>query len=141
MGDVLPLAELGLQGEKENRDKRTGFPNLRILVIEDDQRDRKKLEDILNCFNCDFVAPASKTDLDSALERPDSFDLVFVDLNLDLWRKGLRGNEFIDKIYRQSPSGPMIVITIADKEVAKKAFSGAKLLAVIQKPLRDWFFA
>ncbi len=135
MGDLFPqLSELGLQGRRKSR-----RPNLCILVIEDDQRDRKDLEDILRRFTCDFTAPASKAELDSILEKPDSFDLVFVDKNLDRWEKDLTGNKFVDKIQRQSPGIFIVVTTREAVEAAQKAFSGIiPPVKVLSKPLKEY---
>lgn len=139
LGDFFPqLSELGLQGKREDRGQSADFSNLHVLVIEDDQRDRKRLGDILMGFTCDFTAPASETELDSILERPDSFDLVFMDKNLDKWKQGLIGNEFVDKIQRQSPGIFVVVTTREAVEAAQKAFSGAVSVEVIPKPLREY---
>ena len=136
LGDFFPqLLELGFQGEREDRGQGADFSNLRVLVIEDDQRDREKLEDILRRFACDFTASASKTELNSVLERSDRFDLVFVDKNLDKWEQGLTGNKFVDKIQGQSPGVHIVVTTREGTEVAQNAFSTATSVDVVQKSL------
>ena len=136
LGDFFPqLSELGFQPERENRGQGADFSNLRVLVIEDDQRDRKRLEDILRRFACDFTASASKTELDSVLNRPDRFDLVFVDKNLNNWEQGLTGNKFVDKIQGQSPGIHIVVTTREGTEAAQNAFSTAISVDVVQKPL------
>lgn len=138
LGDIFPqLAELGFQSERENRGQGADFSKLRVLVIEDDQRDRKKLEGILRGFTCDFMVTASKTELDSVLERPDRFDLVFLDKNLNNWERGLTGNKFVDKIQGQSPGVHIVVTTREGTEAAQNAFSSATSVDVIQKPLSE----
>ena len=138
LGDIFPqLSELGFQGERENREQGVDFSNLYVLVIEDDQRDRKKLEGILREFTCNFMAPASKTELDSVLKRPDRFDLVFLDKNLNNWEQGLTGNKFVDKIQGQSPGVHIVATTREGTEATQNAFSSATSVDIVKKPLRE----
>ena len=136
LGDILPqLSELGFQGKRENRRQGADFSNLRVLVIEDDKGDRENLGDILRRCTRNFIPPASKTELDSILEKPDSFDLVFLDKNLNNWEPGLTGNKFVDKILGQSPGVHIVVTTREGTEAAQNAFSSATSVEVVQKPL------
>ncbi len=112
----------------------------RILVIEDNPRDRRLVEIALSeCVSCDFELDGAGTLLE-AQERLADFepDVVLLDLNLP----DSQGMETLRTVRRLVPRSPVIVLTgMAEDEVGDEAIrNGAQDFLVKGKMFGELLF-
>ncbi len=60
----------------------SGFPGLRVLVVEDEPVVAMYLEDLLDALGCETIGPASRLADGLELAQAGGFDVAILDINL-----------------------------------------------------------
>lgn len=103
----------------------------RILIVNDDQRTRALVQDVLAQAGFEVCAPVDGyVGLDFALSR--SFDLVVVEDQMAL----LDGQGFVESLRESNTSTPVLVLTSTDDSARERSLREADANEVIQKPFQ-----
>lgn len=90
---------------------------LRVLVIEDEQRYREFLLDVLGDMNCNPTGLATAGDALSVLQN-NEFDAILLDLNLPV----MDGMSFLERLRKRFSKLPVIILTgVGDLKNAQQA--------------------
>ena len=131
---VLPMAPLKVEETaqfslEERRANRSA--DLKILLVDDDQRVRDSATMLLN-QEFDIVVTASSGETGLANMEQREFDLVVCDLGMP----GMSGSCFVERAKKRWPHVPIIIASGWSEDRVAEHFKGiSKPDAIIQKPL------